>query len=156
MGPRASGLFIQYCMLVTMRIDHGLRLLKPWGLHPCSENCLIVIGDLLHSFFDGSMEGGPSANVFGSSQEETPVIAYVGFKPEKSCMQTLILSASVGEACEFGCYFLFVLQGAQPEVATVPGKSAFDVLLQWAKEVTLPEYSVWRREQRRTTCTMTC
>ena len=58
------------------------------------------------------MEGGQSPDVFSPSPEETSVTVDVGPRPEKNCMQTVILSASVGEACMFVCYFLFVLHGA--------------------------------------------
>ena len=65
-------------------------------------------GDLLDSLFDSSMEGNPSADVFVSSPEETPVFAYVASKPEKSCRQSIILFVSVEKACAFCHYFVFL------------------------------------------------
>ena len=69
-------------------------------------------GDLLDSFFDGSMEGDPSADVFVSGPEETPAIAYAASKPEKSCMQSIILFVSVEKACAFCHYFVFLQHGS--------------------------------------------
>ena len=107
-------------MFVSDRINHDALLVKPWGLHLCCRNCLIE--NLFHSFFNGSIEDYLSANIFSSSPKEMPVIAHVSSKPEKSCMKSVILSASVG-------HYFFVLQEGQSEVASVPGNSAFDVLL---------------------------
>jgi hypothetical protein len=123
-------------MLVSVRIELGTKVLKSWGLHPCSENC--SVGDLLGSFFNGTIEGSPPTDVFGVNPEEKPVAAYVGQKPEKSCMQTVILSARVGEVASFGRYFLFILQGDEPEVRRDEMKSAFNVLMESAKELVLP------------------